>query len=106
LVAAGKLQPGDGDTASPRAIPIVGVVAGVPANAVGVVGNVTVTEAVAGGFGTIWPSGGWPGTSNINFVPGVNLANAFTVGLGPSGTVRVAAAAVTHVVIDIAGYIL
>jgi hypothetical protein len=105
-VPAGKLQTGSGDTATPRAIPIVGVVAAVPPNAVGVVGNMTVTEAVAGGFGTIWPNGAWPGTSNINFVANVNLANAFTVGLSPGGTVSVAASAVTHMIIDITGYIL
>ena len=55
---------------------------------------------------TIWPSGAWPGTSNINFVSGVDLANSFSVGLSNSGSVSVAAFGATHVIIDVAGYIL
>jgi hypothetical protein len=102
---AGKLKPGDGDTATPRPIQITGVVAGVPANAVAVAGNLAVTEASAGGFATIWPGGAWPGTANINFVS-ADLSNSFTVGLSGSGSVNVAASSPTHVVIDIAGYVL
>jgi hypothetical protein len=103
--AAGKLKPGDGDPANPRAIPITGAVAEVPSNAVAIAGNLAVTQAEAGGFATIWPSGAWPGTANINFVA-ADLSNSFTVGLGGSGQVNVAASSPTHVVIDIAGYIL
>jgi hypothetical protein len=104
-VGAGKLRAGDGDTASPRSIQITGVVAGVPSNAVAVAGNLTVTQGEGVGFATVWPSGAWPGTSNINF-SNVDLANAFTVGLSGTGQVNVAASTPTHVIIDIAGYIL
>ena len=40
---------------------------GVPAQARGVLITLTVTALAAGGFATVWPSGAWPGTSNINF---------------------------------------
>jgi hypothetical protein len=102
----GKLRPGAGDTANPRVIPISGVVPGVPGNALGIVGNLAVTEANPGGFATIWPSGAWPGTANINFNPNQDLSNAYNVGLSGSGTVSVASSGTTHVVIDVAGYIL
>jgi hypothetical protein len=103
--ADGKLRPGDGDISNPRTIPITGVVSGVPSNAIAVAGNLTVTQPEGIGFGTIWPGGAWPGTSNINFVAS-DLANSFTVGLSGSGTVNVAAWAPAHVIIDISGFIL
>ena len=88
------------------AFPISGVVAGVPTNAVGLVGNLTVTQEDTFGFATLWPSGAWPGTANINFNANVDLSNAFNVGGSGSGSVSVAATATTHVVIDVAGYVL
>jgi len=103
--ADGKLRAGFGDTANPRVIPITAAVADVPADAIGVVGNLALTEQDAGGFATVWPGGVWPGTANINFMAHVDLSNAFSVGLS-SGAVSVAASAPTHVVIDIAGYVL
>jgi hypothetical protein len=103
--AGGKLRAGDGDTASPRAVQITGVVPSVPPNAVAVAGNLTVTQADGSGFAAIWPGGAWPGTSNINY-GGADLANAFTVGLTGTGSVSVAAWVPVHVIIDIAGYIL
>jgi hypothetical protein len=105
-VPAGKLQAGDGDTTAPRTIPIAGVVPGVPAAARAVFGNLTVTQAEAGSFATIWPDGPWPGTSSINFQPATDLANAFNVGLSSTGSVKIAAFRPTHVIIDIAGYVL
>jgi hypothetical protein len=102
--AAGILKSTDGFTATPRAIQITGVVAGVPANAVGVFGNLAVTQEAGVGFATIWPSGAWPGTANINFTT-ADISNSFTVGLSGTGTISIAASAQTHVVIDIAGFI-
>jgi hypothetical protein len=101
----GKLRPGAGDTATPRSVQITGVVAGVPSNAVAVAGNLAVTQGEGAGFATLWPSGAWPGTANINFGSG-DLSNAFTVGLGASGQINVAASAPAHVIIDVAGFIL
>jgi hypothetical protein len=105
--SAGPLTGGPGGSAgATRTIQIIGVVPGVPANAVAVVGNLAVTQEASGGFATIWPSGPWPGTANINFAAGQDLSNSFTVGLSASGSVNVAASATTHVVIDITGYVL
>lgn len=102
--AAGKLQ--GGFPIHPRTVDIRAAIPSIPAAAVGIVGNFTVTQEDGGGFATIWPSGAWPGTSNINFNPGVDLANAFSVGLSSSGTVEIAASAATHAIVDVAGYIL
>lgn len=108
-----KLTIGTGSTANPRTIQITGVVPagateGVPANAVGVLGNLTITQGEALLFATVWPSGPWPGTSNINVPPGFDLANSFNIGLNPdgSGTIKIAASSATHAIIDISGYIL
>jgi hypothetical protein len=105
-VDAGALHPGDGDTGNPRVVQIVGVVAGVPANAVGVVGNIAVTQEAAGGFATIWSEGPWPGTANINFPPNFDLSNSFSTAFSSTGSISIAASTTTHVVIDITGYIL
>jgi hypothetical protein len=104
--AAGAFHPGDGDTGNPRVIQIIGAVAGVPANAIGIVGNIAVTQEAGTGFATVWTNGPWPGTANINFVAGVDLSNSFSSGLSSTGTISVAASNTTHVVIDITGYIL
>jgi hypothetical protein len=104
--AGGKLRAGAGDTANPRVISIVDALPELPQQAVGVVGNLTVTEEEASGFASIWPGGPWPGTSNINYVADFNIANAFSVGLSPTGTVSVASYAATHVILDVAGYVL
>jgi hypothetical protein len=104
--AGGKLQPGAGDIASPRPIPITAAVSAVPTNAVAIAGNLAVTESEGGGFATVWPEGDWPGTANINYAAGVDLSNSFTVGLGAGGTIKISASTRTHVVIDVAGYIL
>jgi hypothetical protein len=102
--SGGPLRAGDGETAHPRAIPITGVVAGIPSNAVAVFGNLAVTQGVGVGFATVWPSGSWPGTANINFAT-ADLSNSFTVGLSATGTISVAASQQTHVVIDVTGFI-
>ena len=81
------------------------VVTSIPSAAVGIVGNLAVTQENNNGFATIWPSGAWPGTANINFQPGVDLSNSVAVALS-GGTVQVASSSPTHVVIDVAGYIL
>jgi hypothetical protein len=104
--AAGPLHPGDGDTANPRVIQILGAVPGVPANAIGIVGNLAVAGEAGPGFATVWPSGPWPGTANINFSAGVDISNSFSSGLSNTGTISVAASATTIVIIDITGYIL
>jgi hypothetical protein len=103
---AGKLPGGPGGSAgTPRVIQIIGAVAGIPSNAIGVVGNIAITQEDGLGFATVWPSGPWPGTANINFIAG-DASNFFSSGLSSTGSISVAASATTHVVIDITGYIL
>jgi hypothetical protein len=95
-----------------RKISIAGVVAGVPANAVGIVGNVTITNTVGAGFLTIWPTGqAQPTTSNINWTTAfTTVANAFNIGAGSGGDLSVitfgTSGPTTDVIVDVTGYIL
>jgi len=98
-----------------RTVPVAGVVAGVPANALGVVANLTVHHTVSGGFVIAWPAGtSKPATSNINWsATGQTVANGMTIALGNGGSVSLYADAgvtagtpATHVILDITAYIL
>ena len=88
-----------------RTVPVGGV-GGVPADAVSVVLNVTVTGTTAASYLTLWPSGeSRPNASSLNWSPGTTHANAVTVKLGTAGAVSVFnAVGNAHVVIDVAGY--
>ena len=99
--ARGKLSAGTG---SPRTIGISAAVPAVPASASAIVGNLAITQPSSSGFATVWPSGAWPGTANINFSAGMDISNSITVGLS-GGTILIASSTSTHVIIDVAGYI-
>jgi hypothetical protein len=78
----------------------------VPAGALAVVGNATVvnTTSPSAGYVTFYPSGASrPMVSNINYVGGQVLSNAFTVGLG-GGSFSVYALSETHFIVDLSGY--
>lgn len=61
---------------------------GVPADATGVVLNVTSTQTTAAGYATIWPAGEpQPETSNLNLTAGQDLPNLVTVKLGTGGRI-------------------
>lgn len=61
----------------------------VPADAKAVVLNVTTTGADLPGYVTVYPGGTTnPGTSNVNFRPGVNQANEVLVAVGANRTVN------------------
>ena len=81
---------------------------GVPASALAVVGNGTVVNTLGGagaGHVTLYPSGAaQPNVSNLNYVPGQIVPNAFTVGLGGDGAFNIYAATTLHFVADLAGY--
>src|SRR5262245_31389020 len=84
---------GVGTTASPlgagetRALQVVGQ-ADIPADAVAVALNVTVTEPTAATYLTVWPAGApQPTASNVNVVAGQTVANMVTVGLGAGGQI-------------------
>jgi SpoIID/LytB domain protein len=80
-------------------------VAGVPADASGVVLNVTDTEAAGPGYLTVYACGQAPPlSSNLNFSTGQNVANQVVVGLAADGTVCVTSFATSHVVVDVLGW--
>jgi len=86
----------------------------VPADVTAVVLNVTVTESTANGYLTVYGDddlGGNaqenPGTSNLNFQKGENVANLVTVPVGSNGEVDFfngSSKGSTQVIADIAGY--
>ncbi|MCU1399318.1 MAG: putative thermolysin family peptidase [Acidimicrobiales bacterium] len=77
----------------------------VPLDATAAVLNVTVTEATAPGFATVFPCGGDPPTaSNLNYGAGTTIANAVISRIAADGTVCVFTQQATHLVIDVNGY--
>jgi hypothetical protein len=80
---------------------------GIPANAVGLVGNLTATGYGASGYLAIFPGGtAWLGKSTVNFSPASSAwANAFVVLFGSSGNVSVYMGATSHVIIDVTGFL-
>lgn len=84
-------------------------VALVPANATGVLYNLTVTDTAGLGFLAIYPAGAtYPGTSSINWTTtGAVIANSGVSSLGPSTSVILRGGAGTaHAIIDVTGYIV
>ena len=68
-----------------RSIPIAGVVPGVPADAIAVTGNLTVTQATVAGYVRLGSSVSGEG-STINFKANDSRANGVTLGLAGDGT--------------------
>ena len=80
---------------------------GVPANAVAVVLNVTLTEASAPGYVQVYPTGqGTPGaSSNLNAESvGQTIPNAVIAPIGDGGRVTLYTMAGTHLIADVSGY--
>jgi glucose/arabinose dehydrogenase len=85
-------------------LPITGRV-GIPPNASAVVLNVTVTEAAAAGFVTVYPCGAdRPLASNVNFVQGSTVANVAVTKIGANGSVCIFTQSATQLVADVDGY--
>jgi hypothetical protein len=115
---AGRWQFKQGET---LAIQITGR-AGIPASGVrAAVLNFTATSVDGAGFITVWPcratpmtsivggpvfaDPGLPNSSNVNFVPGIDVANAVITALGPTGQICVRAPqGSAHVLADLAGW--
>ncbi len=78
----------------------------VPAGMAAVVLNVTAVDPTASGFLTVFPEGiTMPVVSNLNFPPGLTVANLVTVPLSSSGMVSIYNhAGSTNVVVDVEGY--
>ncbi len=80
-------------------------VAGVPADALAVVVNTTVTGPSGPGFLTVWPCGQpQPLASNLNYVAGQTVPNLVVAKLGAGGQLCMYSLAATDVVADVAGY--
>jgi hypothetical protein len=77
---------------------------GVPADAAGVMLNVTITEPDAVGFATVFPCGQpLPTTSNLNFAAGATVANNVFTALG-DGAVCIHTNVDAHIVVDVNAY--
>ncbi|HEY6596313.1 MAG TPA: Ig-like domain-containing protein [Asanoa sp.] len=81
---------------------------GVPVSGVGAaVLNVTVTQAAAAGYLTVYPAGSSrPTVSNLNFVAGQTISNLTAVKTGTGGAVTLynGSSGTVHLIADIAGY--
>ena len=93
---------------TPRTFQVTGL-GGVPANAVAVTGNFTVTNQTAAGAAFLGPnSTASPATSTLNFPLGDTRANGVTLALSPSGqlsaTYLYTVGATTDFIFDVTGY--
>ena len=98
-----------------RNVNILAAVPAIPSAAVGIVGNLAATQTVGAGNIVAYPAGvPTPSTANINWSnPNTDISNGINVALGTSGQITLKADATvasgqpaTHVVVDVAGYIL
>lgn len=80
---------------------------GIPADAAGVVLNLTAVDPVGSGYLTVWPSRTRaPDSSNVNYRSGSTVPNLVMVGLGHDGAVSLRNhIGHTHVLIDVAGFV-
>ena len=79
--------------------------AGVPSDAVAVVLNMTVVNAQAPGFATVYPCGQpRPDASNLNYVAGQTIPNLVIAKPGAGGKVCIYSYATVDVLADVAGY--
>ncbi len=98
--------------AAPKSVPVRGVTVSVngvdqqvPADASAVALNVTMVEARAAGFATVWPCGApMPEASNVNFGRGGTAANGVIAPIGADGSVCIFTSADAHLIVDIAGW--
>jgi hypothetical protein len=98
----GPKAPTVGNT--PRTIDTKGNTSNVPRTANAVLITLTIAAPALPGFAAAWPSGGYPGTSNVNFAAGQNIATTTVVGCGPDATIQVLSNTVTDFLIDVIGY--
>jgi hypothetical protein len=80
---------------------------GVPSTGVGAVAlNVTVTEASAASFLTVWPTGSpRPLASNLNVAAGQTVANSVITKVGANGSISIFNnSGAAHVIVDVLGW--
>jgi hypothetical protein len=78
----------------------------IPSNAKAVVLNVTAVNPTADAYLTVWPEGtAQPVVSNLNFSPGLTVANSVTVKLSASGKISIGLyQGSVNVVVDVTGW--
>ena len=70
----------------------------------GVVGNVTIADPRGTGYATVYPCAeGRPGTSNVNYVAGRNVANLTIVRPDAAGEICVYTSVAAEVIVDVSG---
>jgi hypothetical protein len=79
--------------------------AGVPANATAAVMSFVVFQTTDHGFASMWPSGNFPGVSQINYAPGQTVGATLICGLS-GGTLLVQSLRECGVAVDVYGYFL
>lgn len=96
----GKLAPGE------EIMVQIGGRGGVPADAVGVVINITAIQAESNGFITSHPClTSRPNTSSLNYTAGVTIANEVVASLDASGKVCLFSSAAVNLAVDVVGYV-
>jgi hypothetical protein len=92
----------------PVVLPVAGV-RGVPSSGVAAVAmNVTVVDPVTddfGGFVTVYPCGGRPDASNLNFVTGQVVANSVVAPVSADGSVCFFVYGAAHLLVDVSGWL-
>jgi hypothetical protein len=69
-----------------------------------IVGNLTITGAAADGWAGVYPcASGWPGTSNVNYRAGTDIANFVAVRADGAGKICVRTQQQTNVIFDQTG---
>ncbi len=92
------------DAGSVTALTVAGR-GGVSGDPAAVVLNVTVTDAQAPGYLTVYPCGSVrPTASSLNYVAGSTVANAVIVKVGDGGQVCMYSQSATHLLADVNGY--
>jgi hypothetical protein len=95
-------RPADGQVTT---LPVAGTAGVPPSGASSVAVTVTVTNATAAGYLTVWPDGSPPGTSTVNFGPGETVAATVLVGLGAAGELSLVLSGTSaDVIVDLAGF--
>jgi len=78
---------------------------GLPADAVGVVANVTATEPQDRGYFTVFPCGqSVPTASNVNYAKGGTVPNLVAVGVGSQKAICIFSYAAADAIVDITGF--
>ena len=79
--------------------------AGIPTDALSVTANLVAVNPSGPGYLTVYPCGfDKPLAAALNYMPGVNNANEFSVPIGEYGDICIYAYAETDIVVDIYGY--